>query len=87
MVISTTSVRASSASRSKIWTSPSDYTVNVGPAAQTDVGIVKATSEKANVTASPIIVVGISEASLERVVNILLPFCYRTGILGLCREG
>jgi hypothetical protein len=27
---------------------------------------VKATSEKANVTASPIIVVGISEASLER---------------------
>src|SRR6266851_258688 len=66
VVISTTSVRASSASRSKIWTSPSDYTVNVGPAAQTDVGIVKATSEKANVTASPIIVVGISEASLER---------------------
>jgi hypothetical protein len=40
--------------------------VNVGPAAQTDVGIVKATSEKANVTASPIIVLGISEASLER---------------------
>jgi hypothetical protein len=27
---------------------------------------VKATSEKANMTASPIIVVGISEASLER---------------------
>jgi hypothetical protein len=65
-VISTTSVRASSASRSKIWTPPSADTVNVGPAAQTDVGIVKATSEKANVTASPIIVLGISEASLER---------------------
>src|ERR1700682_2217761 len=67
VVISTTSVRASSASRSKIWTPPSADTVNVGPAAQTDVGIVKATtSGKANVTASPIIVVGISEASLER---------------------
>jgi hypothetical protein len=47
-------------------TPPSADTVNVGPAAQTDVGIVKATSEKANVTASPIIVLGISEASLER---------------------
>src|SRR3979411_1507977 len=66
VVIATTAVRASSASRSKIWTPPSADTVNVGPAAQTDVGIVKATSEKANVTASPIIVVGISEASLER---------------------
>src|SRR3984893_10830677 len=71
VVISTTSVRASSASRSKIWTPPSADTVNVGPAAQTDVGIVKATIEeatfeKANVTASPIIVLGISEASLER---------------------
>src|ERR1700680_1741579 len=66
VVISTTSVRASSASRSKIWTPPSADTVNVGPAAQTDVGIVKATSENANVTASPIIVLGISEASLER---------------------
>src|SRR5256885_15596788 len=64
VVISTTSVRASSASRSKIWTPPSADTVNVGPVAQTDVGIVKATSEKANVTASPIIVV--SEASLDR---------------------
>jgi hypothetical protein len=60
------SVRASSASRSKVWTPPSADTVNVGPPAQTDVGIVKATSEKANVTASPIIVVGLSEASLER---------------------
>src|ERR1700730_8526426 len=71
VVISTTSVRASSASRSKIWTPPSADTVNVGPAAQTDVGIVKATIEeatieKANVTASPIIVLGISVASLER---------------------
>src|SRR5437773_10396020 len=66
VVISTTSVRASSTSRSKVWTPPSADTVSVGPAAQTDVGIVKATSEKANVTASPIIVVGISEASLER---------------------
>src|SRR5438552_8276011 len=66
VVISTTSVRASSASRSKIWTPPSADTVNVGPVAQTDVGTVKATSEKANVTASPIIVVGIYEASLER---------------------
>src|SRR5882672_1323898 len=66
VVISTTSVRASNASRSKIRTPPSADTVNVGPAAQTDVGIVKATSEKADVTASPIIVVDISEASLER---------------------
>src|ERR1700733_9367494 len=66
VVISTTSVRASSSSRSKIWTPSSADTVNVGPAAQTDVGIVKATCEKANVTASPIIVLGISEASLER---------------------
>src|SRR2546421_10841882 len=65
VVISTTSVRASSASRSKVWTLPSADTVNIGPAAQTDVGIVKATNEKANVTASPIIVVGISEASLD----------------------
>src|ERR1700704_6652734 len=65
VVISTTSVRASSASRSKVWTPPSADTVNVGPAAQTDVGIVRATNEKANVTASPIIVVGISEASLD----------------------
>src|SRR5437016_5838039 len=65
VVISTTSVRESSASRSKICTPPSADTVNVGPAAQTDVGIVKATSEKAKVTASLIIVVGISEASLE----------------------
>jgi len=48
--------------------------------------MVKATSENANVTARPIIVVGIFEASLERVVNILLPFCYRTRILGLCRD-
>src|ERR1700682_1065677 len=70
-VISTTSVRASSASRSKIWTPPSADTVNVGPAAQTDVGIGKATSEKANVTANPIIVVAISEASLRRGGNIL----------------
>jgi hypothetical protein len=31
---------------------------------------VKATSEKANVTASPIIVLGISEASLERGIAI-----------------
>src|SRR6202051_4969543 len=76
VVISTTSVRASSASRSKVWTPPSADTVNVGPAAQTDVGIVKATSEKDNVAASPIIVVGISEASLERGVSILLPFCH-----------
>jgi hypothetical protein len=30
------------------------------------------------VTASAFIVVGISEASLERVVGILLPFCHRT---------
>src|SRR5260370_389193 len=59
VVISTTSVRASSASRSKIWTPASADTVNVGPAAQTDIGIVKATSEKANVTASPLIVLGI----------------------------
>src|SRR2546423_2684058 len=65
VVISTTSVRASSASRSKVWTLPSADTVNIGPAAQTDVGIVKATNGKANVTASPIIVVGISEASLD----------------------
>jgi hypothetical protein len=39
---------------------------------------VQATSEKANVTASPIIVVGISEASIEHVVSIWLPFCHRT---------
>src|SRR5207247_11003119 len=65
VVISTTSVRASSTSRSKIWTPPSADTVNVGPVAETDVGAVKATSEKANVTASPTIVVGISEGSLE----------------------
>src|ERR1700738_338648 len=66
VVISTTSLRASSASRSKVWMPPSADTVNVGPAAQADVGIVKAPSENAKVTASPIIVVGISEASLER---------------------
>jgi hypothetical protein len=65
-VVSTTSVRASSASRSKVWKPPSADTVNVGPPAQPDVGVVKAASEKANVTASLIIVVGISEASLER---------------------
>src|SRR5260370_2723796 len=76
VVISTTSVRASSASRSKIWTPPSADTVNVGPAAQTDVGIVRATSEKANVTASPIIVVGISESPSNgrvHLATILLP--------------
>jgi len=66
VVISTTSVRASSASRIEDMDAAIADTVNVGPVAQTDVGIVKATSEKANVTASPIIVVGISEASLER---------------------
>src|SRR4030095_13762066 len=65
VVISTTSVRASSASRSKIWTPPSADTVNVGPVAQTHLGIVKATNEKANETASPITVGGISEASLN----------------------
>src|SRR6202034_1337739 len=63
VVISTTSARASSSSRSKVWTPLSADTVNVGPAAQTDGGIVKATSEKANVTASPVIGLGISEAS------------------------
>src|SRR5215468_4218268 len=59
--ISTTSVRASSESRSKIRALPSADTVNVGPAAQTAVGTAKATSTKANVTA---IVASISEASL-----------------------
>src|SRR4029077_15398778 len=65
VVISTTSVRASSSSRSKIFTPPFADTVSVGPVAQIDVGTVKATSKKANVTASLIIVVGMSEASLE----------------------
>src|SRR6478752_4844399 len=66
VVISMTSGRASSASRSKICTPPSADTVNVGPVAQADVRIVKAASEKANVTASLLIVVIISYASLER---------------------
>src|SRR4029077_14989951 len=56
---------ASSSTRSKIFTPPFADTVSVGPVAQIDVGTVKATSKKANVTASLIIVVGISEATLE----------------------